>query len=105
MRASKSLNDFLKNYSIISFTKRATFKIEELSKQANTKHLLINTTGRSEIGYEYKVVPTNPKTNVFVETQYVNDNLQIYIEDQSVMHLWNSTLDYDENNDCFKEIE
>ena len=104
MRASKSLNDFLKNYSIISFTKKATFRIEEISKQSNTKHLLINTTRRTANGYEYDVSSIDPKTNVFVETQYVNDNLQIYMQDQSVLQLWNSTLDYDEDNDCFKEI-
>ena len=104
MRASKSLNDFLKNYSIISFTKKATFRIEELSKQANSKHLLINTTGRTGLGYEFNVTSIDPKTNVYVETQYVNDNLQIYLQDHTVMQLWNSTLDYDEDNNCFKEV-
>ena len=104
MRASKSLNDFLKKYSIISFTKKATFRIEEISKQANSKHLIINTTRRTGYGYEYNVSSIEPKSKVFVETQYVNDNLQIYLQDQNVLQLWNSTLDYDEDNDCFKEI-
>ena len=104
MRASKSLNNFLKNYSIISFTKKATFRIEEISKQANSKHLLINITGRTGTGYEYDVSSIEPKSNVFVETQYINDDLQIYLQDQSVLQLWNSTIDYDEDSDCFKEV-
>ena len=41
-----------------------------------------------------------------IENEYVKDkNFKIYIADNAVMPLWNSTLDYNEEDNCFKEIE
>ena len=35
----------------------------------------------------------------------MDKNFKIYIADNAVMPLWNSTLDYNEEYKCFKEIE
>lgn len=106
MKASKSLMAILSNYSVLSFTKKATAKIEHIAKTNKSEHLIINATKRGGFGYEFQITALEPKTLIMIENEYVKDkNFKIYIADNAVMPLWNSTLDYNEEDNCFKEIE
>lgn len=104
MKASKSLRAILSNYSVLSFTNKAKARIEHLAKKS--EHLIINATKRGGVGYEFQITALEPKTLILIENEFIkNKNFKIYIADNAVMPLWNSTLDYDEKEKCFKETE
>ena len=106
MRASKSLRAILSNYSVLSFTKKATAKIEHIAKINKSEHLIINATKKGGVGYEFQITALEPKTLTLIENEFVkNKNFNIYIADNAVMPLWNSTLDYNEADKCIKETE
>lgn len=104
MKVSRPLNAILNNYSMLSFTKKAKTRIEQLSKINNSEYLIINASKRLGFGYEFQISALEPRKLVLVENQFVKDkHFKLYLADNAVMPLWNSILDYDEEENCFKE--
>ena len=83
----------LMSKEIIKITASASKKLSEIASIGNNKNLFFSLKGGGCNGYKYNIEPMKFKPSIYMEV-VKHENYNLYICDMSIMHLFNTTIDW-----------
>ena len=81
------------NKEIIKITQNAYKKLALIAKENNNKNILFFVKGGGCNGFNYMLEPIDFKPNKHIE-KVVRDDFTLFICDHSIMHVWDTTIDW-----------
>lgn len=86
----------MKARQLITASKTATDKLQDILQKSNKDAILFYVKGGGCNGFNYKLKPTNESPEKLDEVVHIN-NVKIHICNSSIMHLLGTHIDWKEN--------